>query len=101
MLSLNDLQGKRAGIGALGSGIRYTSDSIAEALNLKLQKDNSGFDTAVRKLSTGQLDATIYIGSIGANPHIRQQLISKPSLQLVPIQPTLINYLINHEPGSY
>lgn len=99
--SFSDLQGKRVAIGAPGSGIRYTSDSIANSFNLNLQKDGSGFDEAFRKLSARQLDAMIYIGSIGANERIRQQLISRPSLQLVPIQATLTNYLINRDPGSY
>jgi hypothetical protein len=99
--TFSDLEGKRVGIGAPGSGIRYTSDSIAKAFNLDLQKDSSNFEEAFRKLSNRQLDATIYVGSMGASQRIRQQLVAKPFLQIIPIQPNLVNYLINREPGSY
>jgi uncharacterized protein len=99
--TFGDLEGKRVSIGTPGSGIHFTSTSLAKAFNLDIQKDTSGFDEAFRKLNTRQLDAAIYVGSIGASQRIRQQLLSKPLLQLIPIQPTLVNYLMNRDPGSY
>lgn len=99
--SLSDLEKKRVGIGAPGSGIYYTSELINTAFNLDIQKDTSGFDEAFRKLNNRQIDAAIYVGSIGASDRIRQQLVAQPSLQLVSIQPTFINYLMNRNPGAY
>ncbi|MBW4439945.1 MAG: TAXI family TRAP transporter solute-binding subunit [Plectolyngbya sp. WJT66-NPBG17] len=99
--SLTDLNSKRVGVGTPGSGIRYTSEYLTQAFNLKLREDSSSFDEAFRKLNARQLDATIYVGTMGASEQLRQQLIANPSLQLVPIEPELINYLTNRDPGSY
>ncbi len=99
--SITDLNGKRVSIGTQGSGIRYTSDYLAQAFNLTIQKQSADFDTTFRKLSDRQLDAMFYIGTMGASERLRQRLIANPALQLVPIAPELINYLINRDPGSY
>ncbi|MBE9010034.1 TAXI family TRAP transporter solute-binding subunit [Pseudanabaenaceae cyanobacterium LEGE 13415] len=99
--SLTDLNRKRVGVGAPGSGIRFTSDYLSKAFNLKFQEDSSNFRETFRKLSTRQLDATIYVGTTGASELLRQQLIANPTLQFVPIEPELINYLTNRDPGAY
>lgn len=99
--SLNDLEGKRVGVGSPGSGIRHTSEAILQASGLKVQKDSSNFDTAFQKLADRQLDAAIYVGTTGASEKLRQQLISNPSLQFLPIPPALINYLTSRDPGAY
>ncbi len=99
--SLTDLNSKRVGVGTQGSGIRYTSEYLTKAFNLKLREDSSTFDQTFRKLNARQLDAAIYVGTLGASELLRQQLTANPSLQLIPIEPELINYLTNRDPGAY
>ncbi|HTL89409.1 MAG TPA: TAXI family TRAP transporter solute-binding subunit [Leptolyngbya sp.] len=99
--SISDLNGKRVSVGTQGSGIYYTSDYLSRAFNLKVQEDSSSVDRAVRKLTIRQLDAAFYVGTLGASEQLRQHLITNPALQLIPIEPALINYLINRDPGSY
>ncbi|MER3435095.1 MAG: TRAP transporter substrate-binding protein [Leptolyngbya sp. ERB_1_1] len=99
--SLTDLNGKRVGVGAQGSGIRYTSEYLSQAFNLNFREDSSNFDKTFRKLNSRQLDATLYVGTMGASERLRQQLTANPSLQLIPIEPELINYLSNRDPGAY
>lgn len=99
--SLTDLNRKRVGVGAQGSGIRFTSEYLSRAFNLQLREDSSAFEETFRKLNARQLDATIYVGSTGASDLLRQQLTANPALQLVSIEPELVNYLINRDPGAY
>ncbi|MEP0915747.1 TAXI family TRAP transporter solute-binding subunit [Leptolyngbya sp. DQ-M1] len=99
--SFSDLNNKRVGVGSSGSGIRYTSEYLIRAFNLKLQKDSSSFDETFRKLSIRQLDAGFYVGTLGASERLRQELIANSSLQLVSIEPERINYLTNRDPGAY
>ncbi len=99
--SLADLQGKRVGMGSQGSGIRYTSEYLMQAFNLTVQEDSSNFADTFRKLSARQLDAAIYVGTVGASESLRKQLVANRSLQLLPIQPGLINYLTTREGVSY
>jgi hypothetical protein len=99
--SLNDLEGKRVNLGSNGSGIRFTADSLIQALKLNVKQDSSSFDEVFRKLANRQLDAAIYVGSTGASEKLRMQLLANSSLELVPIQPELINYLVSRLPGSY
>lgn len=99
--SLNDLDGKRVGMGSEGSGIRFTSEYLMQASGLKVREESSGFEQVFRKLATRQLDAAIYVGSIGASEKLRQQLLANSSLQLLPIPAALINYLTTRNPGSY
>ncbi len=96
-----DLQGKRVAIGAAGSGIRFTANQLIQASNLKIQADDSGFDVAFEKLSNRQIDALIYVGSMGASKRLRQQLASTPNLTMVSLHPALINHLATQAPGAY
>lgn len=99
--SFSDLSNKRVSVGSSGSGIRYTAEYLIRAFNLNLQKDGSNFEETFRKLSSRQLDAAFYVGTLGASERLRQQLIANSSLQLVPIEPERINYLTNRDPGAY
>lgn len=99
--SLNDLEGKRVNVGSPGSGIRHTAESLLQASELKVQKDGSNIDIALQKLANRQLDAVIYVGTTGASEKLRQQLVSNPSLQFLPIPPALSNYLTSRDPGAY
>jgi uncharacterized protein len=96
-----DLQGKRVAVGTPGSGIRFTANSLMRAARLKVLEDASGFDGAMQKLKNRQVDAVIYVGSLGASEKLRQQLASNAQLRLVPLPVGLVNYLTVRDPGSY
>lgn len=99
--SLSDLQGKRVGMGSQGSGIRFTAEHLMTTVGLKVQTDDSNFDEIFKKLSNRQVDAAIYVGSVGASEKLRQQFAAVSTLRLLPIPPEVVNYLATREPGSY
>ena len=99
--SLEDLNGKRVGMGSAGSGIRFTADQLMQAANLQVQADDSSFDQGWQKLAQHQLDATIYVGSIGASERLRQRLATTPQLSFLPISADVITYILTRNPGSY
>ncbi|MGI0489083.1 TAXI family TRAP transporter solute-binding subunit [Pantanalinema rosaneae CENA516] len=99
--STTDLQGKRVAIGSPGSGIRYTAEHLLQAARLQVRTEDASIDQALQQLIDRRLDAMIYVGSMGANETLRQGFLTSPSLQLLPIQPSLVNYLTIMEPGSY
>lgn len=99
--SLDDLQGKRVAVGTPGSGIHFTANQLLQADRLQVQKDESSFDRALEKLKNRQADAVFYVGSLGANPTLRQQLTRNATFKLLPIQSELANLLKLREPGAY
>ena len=99
--SLTDLAGKRVGMGSQGSGIRFTADHLMTAIGLKVRVDNSSFDQVFERLATRQVDAAIYVGSVGASEKLRQRLASNRALRLLPLPPEVINYLVIRDPGAY
>lgn len=96
-----DLQGKRVAIGAPGSGIRFTANQLLKANNLTIREDAANFEQSFKKLRDRQVDAVIYVGSLGASKKLRQILLNQPDLKFLPLQPQLINNLTILEPGSY
>lgn len=99
--SLTDLQGKRVAMGSEGSGIRFTSEALIQAAGVNVREDGSGFEQVFQKLNARQLDAVIYVGSTGASERLRQELVANPALQLIPLQPEVINYLVSRSPDAY
>lgn len=99
--SFAELENRRVAIGAIGSGIRHTANQLLQASGFQVQANDSGFDAALNQLKARQIDAVLYVGSIGASEKLRQQFTVNPDLQLVPIQSSLINYLTIRDPGSY
>ncbi len=61
--SLADLEGKRVIVGALGSGIYFTSKRIFEASNLTIKEIKSNEDR-LKKLINGEIDAFVYVGPL-------------------------------------
>lgn len=96
-----DLQGKRVAVGAAGSGIRFTADRLLPAAGVSVRADESTFSQALQKLDRRQVDAVLYVGSIGASQQLRQRFNRGPWLRLLPTPPELVNYLSLKEPGSY
>mgnify|MGYP002777196514 CR=1 FL=1 len=97
----SDLEGKRVAIGAPGSGIRFTASQLLRANNLQIRPDDAGLEAAFQKLNRRQVDAIIYVGSVGASQRLRQLLMTNPNLTLLPLQPALVNNLTAQAPGSY
>lgn len=96
-----DLQGKRVAVGTPGSGMSFTADRLLKADKITVQPDYSSFDEAFKKLKFQQVDAVIYVGSLGASKNLRQEFVNNPNLRLLPIKPALINQLTVFDPGSY
>jgi uncharacterized protein len=96
-----DLRGKRVAIGALGSGVHHTASRLLKAANLAIQTDDSTFATGMQKLQAQQLDALFYVGNMGSNEALRQQFLQTPSLRLLPLPTSLVNYLVGLDPGAY
>lgn len=96
-----DLQGKRVAVGTPGSGIRFTANQLIKADNLKIEENTSSFDEAFQKLKSQQVDAVIYVGSLGASQSLRQKFVENPALKLLPIETALVNHLSVYDPGSY
>jgi TRAP transporter TAXI family solute receptor len=96
-----DLEGKRVAVGAVGSDIRHSAIKLLESTQVAIQEDNSELHDAFTKLKRRQIDAMIFVDSVGASNELQQEFATNPNLRLVPIQPSLINYLTVQEPGSY
>ncbi|TFI53514.1 TAXI family TRAP transporter solute-binding subunit [Mastigocladus laminosus UU774] len=99
--TFDDLEGKRVAVGNPGSGILFTSRQIIQADKLKIQEDYSDFDKAFKKLKSRQLDAIIYVGSLGANEKLRQIFVTNSDMSLLPIRTALVNNLTVLDPSSY
>ncbi|MBD2258320.1 TAXI family TRAP transporter solute-binding subunit [Pseudanabaena sp. FACHB-2040] len=99
--TLSDLQGRRVAVGAPGSGIRHTTDQLAQASQLTFQNDDSAFDEAFEQLQARQVDAVIYVGSVGASQKLQQQFLDHPQYTLAAISPSVTNHLTIRYPGSY
>lgn len=96
-----DLQKKRVAIGTPGSGIRFTANQLVKAAKLNIRSDASSLDAALKKLTTTQLDAAFYVGSLGASEQLRQQFAVNPALRIIGLPPGLVNYVTILDPGSY
>ncbi len=104
--TLQDLQGKTIAVGSLGSGIRFTADEILAAARLdstsgQIQVNESGFGDALDLLSQRKIDAAFYVGRLGANERLLEAVAQDPSLLLLPISPSLINFIVTQNPGVY
>jgi hypothetical protein len=99
--TFEDLQGKRVAVGTPGSGILFTARQLIQADKLKIQEDTSSFDEAFKKLKSQQVDAIIYVGSLGANEKLRQIFVKNSDMSLLPIRTALVNNLTVLDPSSY
>ncbi len=99
--TFNDLQGKRIAIGNPESGIYFTATQLFEAAKMQIIADESGFDDAFKKIKDKQIDAIVYVGSLGTNEKLRNELSATPNLRLLAIPSGLINYFTVQNPGAY
>lgn len=105
-MSLVDLAGNSIAIGAPGSGIRFTADQILAAARLnaadgQIAVNESGFSESLELLSLGEVDAAFYVGRLGASQTVRNAFEKDPTLTLLPLSPSLVNFLATQNPGVY
>lgn len=99
--TFSDLQGKRVAVGTVDSGMSFTADQLLKANHITVKPDYSSFNEAFKKLKYRQVDAVIYVGSLGASKNLRQQFVYNRDLRLLPVEPALVNHLTVFAPGSY
>ncbi|MEM9088022.1 MAG: TAXI family TRAP transporter solute-binding subunit [Cyanobacteria bacterium P01_F01_bin.53] len=105
-MSLMDLGGTSIAIGSPGSGIRFTADQILVAAQLnaadgQIAVNESGFSESLELLSKGEVDAAFYVGRLGASQTVRDAFEKDPTLTLLPLSPSLVNFLATQNPGVY
>ncbi|MEC8929309.1 MAG: TAXI family TRAP transporter solute-binding subunit [Verrucomicrobiota bacterium] len=83
--ALGDLVGKRVGIGPAGSGTEQivTNLLVFAGMADKTMPSHAPFQTAIRKLNQGELDAAFFLAGLGA-PVIDEALQSR-GLSLIPV----------------
>lgn len=103
--TLQILQNKTIAVGTPGSGIRFTADQLLNALKLKapdnITINESGLGEALDLLSKQQIATAFYVGRLGANEQLRAAFAADPNLTLLPLSPSLINFLVTQNPGIY
>ena len=96
--SVNDLAGKRVGIGPWGSGTSITARTIFSAYRLQLKRikiNNDASDIAADELDKGSLDAVFFVG--GAPVPLARDLLARGHATLVPIGGNDRKRLIGHD----
>jgi uncharacterized protein len=68
--TLEDLQGRRVGIGRLGASTALTASAVLETLDLHVQASHTGVGEALAALSAGELDA-LFVGGVSPADQIR------------------------------
>ncbi|MCS0637649.1 TAXI family TRAP transporter solute-binding subunit [Streptomyces sp. LP05-1] len=93
--SVEDLRGRRVGVGQPGSGVRLVADRILTAAGLDLEKDvmpvSAGIDTVPDQLKEKKLDAFFWSGGLPTNAV--QKLSERMDIRLVPLGGELVRRL--------
>ena len=85
--SLSDLNGRRIGIGALGSGTEKLTSKLLEFVGVELDEKTiwrGSFAESLRLVNSGELDGTFVLAGIGAE--VVETAMRDPRVELVPIQ---------------
>ncbi|MDE5092933.1 MAG: TAXI family TRAP transporter solute-binding subunit [Trichodesmium sp. St11_bin5] len=99
--TFRDLKEKRVSFSTPGSGTYFTAKRLFSATNLKIIKEELDLEQGFNKLKQREIDALVYVGPLGGSQKVKSQLTSPPSLKLVPITTSFINYLTIQFPESY
>ena len=67
---LEDLQGRRVGMGRVGASTALTASAVLETLGLHVEASNAAVGEALTALSTGELDA-LFVGGVSPADQIR------------------------------
>ncbi len=107
---LEDLKDRAIALGPLGSGVRFTADQILAATRLNTPKVmaqanasslGDALDLLSSKNNAKRPEAMFYVGRLGASDRLREAFLKDPNLTLLPLSPSLINYLSTQNPGIY
>ncbi len=99
--TFRDLEGKRVTFGTPGSGIYFTAKRLFSATNLKIIEQELDFRQGFDRLKQKEIDALVYVGPLGSSKKVKAELTTPPTLKLVPMATSFINYLTIQFPESY
>ncbi len=101
IFSVADLEGKRVGIGPKASGMYFTAKRLFNASNLDVEEVSYNIGEVLKKLTKGEIDAGIYVGPLATSKNWENHLTTTPKLRFIPVNPSLVNYLVVQFPESY
>jgi len=93
--TVDDLQGRRVGIGRLGASTALTASAVLETLNLHVQTSVAGVGEALAALSAGELDA-VFVGGVSPADQIRAT--AHKDIDVLPFTPATIVRLQQRNP---
>ena len=80
---IRQLRGKKVNFGGKGSGTYMTSETVFGALGLKVTPSSHGYEDALEKVRTGELDAMVYVA--GKPASIFTSVKKDDGLHIVPV----------------
>ncbi|MEO9877075.1 MAG: TAXI family TRAP transporter solute-binding subunit [Anderseniella sp.] len=80
---IRQLSGKKVNFGAKGSGTYMTSETVFGALRIKATPSSHGYEDALEKVRTGELDAMVYVA--GKPASIFTSVKKDAGLHIVPV----------------
>jgi TRAP transporter TAXI family solute receptor len=93
--TVDDLQGRRVGIGRLGTSAALTASAVFETLNLHVQTSVTGVGEALAALVAGELDA-VFVGGVSPADQIRAAV--HKDIDVLPFSPATIVRLQQRNP---
>ncbi len=81
--SIKQLRGKKVNFGGKGSGTYMTSETVFGALGIDVKPFSHGYEDALEKVRTGQLDAMVYVA--GKPASIFTAVKKSDGLHIVPV----------------
>ncbi len=104
VLKIEDLRGKKVGMGQEGSGVRLVAERLLIASGIDPDRDitpvPAGIDTVPGQLERGTLDAFFWSGGLPTSTV--QKLSERYQIRLVPLDPDLVEKLhVTSDAASY
>ena len=81
--NISQLSGKKVNFGGKGSGTYMTAETVFGALGLKVKPSSHGYEDALEKVRTGELDAMVYVA--GKPASIFTAVKKTDGLHIVPV----------------
>ncbi len=80
---IRQLRGKKVNYGGKGSGTYMTSETVFNALGIKVTPSSHGYEDALEKVRTGEIDAMVYVA--GKPASIFTSVKKDDGLHIVPV----------------
>ncbi len=80
---IRQLRGKKVNFGSQGSGTYMTSETVFGALGIKVTPSSHGYEDALEKVRTGEIDAMVYVA--GKPASIFTSVKKDDGLHIVPV----------------